>query len=186
MANTIASDIQSIDSGNSPLIELFTLDLSVLGGAVYHFTPNVFEANGNLIAFAGVSYTPIPMDFSGWEVLASASGGSSTQPRPTLAIGNASKLFLNVVISLGDMVGATVTRIRTMLKYCDGQPNADTSQILQTDIYRVAQKTSHTNQQIVWMLTNPLDNPNAQIPARQVLKDPTSLSNGFPGVQVYS
>jgi lambda family phage minor tail protein L len=184
MANTVYSDIQQL-SQPSPWVSLFTLDTSPLGGSIYYFTPNIY-ANGTFLSFNGNAYVPLPMDFTGWEVVASTSGSSSSLPRPQLSISNANKTLLAVVISLGDLVGSNFIRIRTFEKYLDGQPNANTAQIIGPDIYKVAQKSSHTNQAITWQLTNPLDIPSAMLPARQVLKDPTTLSSGFPGVQVYS
>jgi lambda family phage minor tail protein L len=184
MANTIHSDLQQL-SQPSPWVSLFKLDTSVLGGTIYYFTPNIY-ANGTYLSFANNTYAPLPMDFTGWEVMADTTGGQGAMPRPTLAVGNANKTLLAVVISLGDLVGATLTRVRTYEKYLDGQPNANTAAYMGPDVFKVAQKTSHTNQQIVWQLTNPMDIPTAMLPARQILKDPSTLSAGFPGVQVYS
>jgi lambda family phage minor tail protein L len=184
MANTIYSDIQILGQQSSPWVSLFTLDTSALGGSVYNFTNNIY-ANGSFVMFANTSYVPLPMDFSGWEVMATSSGGSGAQPRPTFTVSNVNKTLLSVVISLGDLVGAKLTRIRTFEKYLDGQPNANTAQIIGPDVYTVAQKTGHNNVQITWQLVNPMDLPTAQLPARQILKDPSSLSAGFPGVQVY-
>jgi lambda family phage minor tail protein L len=184
MANTIYSDLQQL-SQPSPWVSLFTLDTTALGGTIYRFTPNIY-ANGTYLSFANNTYMPLPMDFTGWEVMASTTGGQGAMPRPQLSVSNANKTLLAVVISLGDLVGATLTRVRTFQKYLDGQPNANTAQIIGPDVFTIAQKTSHTNQQIVWQMTNPMDIPTAKLPARQILKDPSTLSAGFPGVQVYS
>jgi lambda family phage minor tail protein L len=184
MANTINSDLQQL-SQPSPWVELFTLDTTALGGTIYYVTPNIYP-NTSYLSFANNTYMPVPVAFTGWEVMADTTGGQGAMPRPTLAVGNANKTFLSLVISLGDLVGAKVTRIRTFMKYLDGQPNANPNQYVGPDVYIVAQKTSHTNQQIVWQLTNPMDIPTAMLPARQILKDPSTLSSGFPGVQVYS
>jgi lambda family phage minor tail protein L len=182
-SNTIWVDIQQL-SQPSPWVSLFTLDTSILGGTVYNFTPNIYS-NGSSLVFGGVTYAPLPMDFTNWEILSQSSGGNGTQPRPQLSVSNANKTLLAAVVSLGDLVGSTVTRVRTFQKYLDGQSNHDTTQIIGPDIFRVAQKTSHTNSAIVWQLICAMDNPSAQLPARQVLKDPNLLSTGFPGVQVY-
>jgi lambda family phage minor tail protein L len=184
MANTVSSQIQQL-SQPTPWVSLFTLDTSILGGGVFNFTPNIY-ANGTFLSFSGTVYTPLPMQFSGWEVMASTSGASTSMPRPQIAISNADKTLLSVVVSMGDLVGATFTRIRTFENFLDGQPDANTAQFIGPDLYKVAQKTSHTNVQIIWQLTNPLDLPQAMLPARQVLKDPSTLSAGFPGVQVYA
>jgi lambda family phage minor tail protein L len=184
MANTIQSDIQQL-SQPSPWIQLFTLDATILSGTIQYFTPNIY-ANGTFVSFNGNVYVPLPMDFSGWEVMATTSGGSGAPPRPNFLVSNANKSLLAVVIALGDLVGATLTRVRTFQKYLDGQPNANTAQIIGPDVYTVAQKTSHTASQIAWQLTSPMDVPGAMSPSRQILKDPSTLSAGFPGVAVYA
>jgi lambda family phage minor tail protein L len=182
-SNTIWVDIQALGQP-SPWVQLFTLDATVLGGPVLRFTPNIY-ANGGSLMFGGSAFAPLPMDFTGWDELTQSSGDNGTQPRPQLVVGNASKTLLSYVVSLGDLVGAKITRVRTFQKYLDGQSNPDTSQILPADVYLFSQKTNHTNQSITWELTSPMDLPSAQLPARQVLKGPNLLSSGFPGVQVY-
>ena len=97
---------------DSPLIELYVLDCTGIGGSVYRFTPHFAEAGS--ISFAGNVYTSLPIKSEGWEVSANGS-----QPRPTLTVSNVSQTLLNAVITLGDIVGAKLTRIRTLAKYLD-------------------------------------------------------------------
>jgi lambda family phage minor tail protein L len=182
MANTIYSEIQQLTQP-SEFIELFTMDTTAIGGSIYRFTPNIF-ANGSFLVWQTHTFAPLPITLSGFEVVSSASGGA-TQPRPTITISNANKTLLGAVISLGDLVGSTLTRVRTFKKFIDGQASADPTQYLGPDIYKVAQKSNHTKNSISWTLTGIADQVGRSLPARQVTKDPTLLSHGFPGVQVY-
>lgn len=94
--------------------------------------------------------------------------------------------MLAYVVKYGDLVGATVTRLRTYMKYLDGQPSADTTEYLGPDVFKISQKASHTKVQIQWALSTALDNPNAKLPARQFIKDGTYLMpSGFPGLSAY-
>ena len=184
MANAVFSQIQQL-SQPSPWVSLYVLDTSKLGGGIYHFTPNIY-ANGSYLSFGGQSYQPLPMDFTGFEVVTSSQGNNSTQPRPTFVVSNASKTLLSVVISLGDLVGATVKRYRTFEMYLDGQSNANSAEYIGPDIFVIVQKTKHDKNSISWSCAGMIDLPTAKLPARQVLKDPNVLNpTGFPGVQVY-
>ena len=155
----------------SPFVELFTLDCTPLGGSVYRFT-NYPSASGGALTFGGYSYTPLPIISSGWDF-----SSTGTPPKPTLTISNANKSFLGVVLTLGDIVGAKVTRIRTYAKYLNGEPTADSSKYIGPEVFVVEQKTGHNNEFIQWQLTSILDRFGMKLPRRQVLKD-----RGFPGV----
>ncbi len=97
---------------DSPLVELFVIDCTGLGGPIHRFTPHFSE--GASVSFGGNTYLSMPIISDGWEV--SASG---TQPRPTLSLTNVNRLLMNEVVTLGDLVGAKITRIRTLAKYLD-------------------------------------------------------------------
>lgn len=164
----------------SGLVELHTLDCSSIGGAVYRFTPNVYS-DGSSITWQGNIYTPLALTSTGWTLTS-----AGTQPQPTITVTNANKTLLSAVIGLGDIVGATYSRMRTYQKFLDGQPAADVTQYIGPDVYYVYQKTSHTNQAISWQLSSVLDRPGLKLPARQALKDGDGTAgSAFPGLSVY-
>lgn len=154
---------------SSPLVELFTLDCSSIGGLTYRFT-NHFAESGS-VAFNGLTYTSLPIAATGYELTT-----SGTQPRPTLTVSNVTSVLLNAVITLGDIVGCKVSRIRTYEKFLDGQPTTDTTQYLGPDVYFIEQKSSHTKTAITWQLASSLDRLGTMLPRRQVLK------SEFPGI----
>lgn len=168
IASPLSGALQSLNQ-DSPLVELFTLDLTGIGGSVFRFTPHFAEAS--TISFGGISYLSLPIISDGWEV--SASG---TQPRPTLSISNVNQVLLNSVISLGDLVGADLILIRTFEKYLDGHPSGDPTKYLPAQVYQVEQKVAHTAELISWQLSSILDKFGSKLPARQLTR------TNFPGL----
>ena len=173
---TPTADLQNL-SQSSALVDLYILDASAIGGSIYHFTAHVMP-NYSPVAFGGQTYTAIPIQTTGWDFTA-----TGPAPKPTLAIANPLKVLLGAVISLKDLVGAKLTRIRTFEKYLDGGSSPDSSKFIGPDVYFVEQKTVHDNTLIQWQLTSVIDRMGMRLPRRQVLKDPTPQTpEGFPGV----
>ena len=165
----------------SPYVELFILDASNIGGDTYYFSPSC-KPDGSSFSWQGNAYTPMPVTSAGWTV---NSDGTQDQPTITLAIVNNSTI-LGVVKTLGDLVGAKLTRFRTFQKYLDGQTYADPTIYFTPDVYVVQQKTSHDNQSITWSLSTIIDRFGLMLPRRQILRDPNNGDLGFPGVSVYT
>lgn len=165
---TIETELQKL-SLDSPIVELFTIDCTPIGGSVYRFTPQ-FQDGGSVL-FGGVSYTSLPITSEGWEVTA-----TGTQPRPTLTISNVNSTLLSAVVTLGDIVGAKVTRVRTLRKYLDDGSNPDSNAFLLPDVYEIEQKIAHNKTLISWQLSSVIDRFGTRIPRQQITKDK------FPGV----
>lgn len=104
-------DLQDLNQ-TSGFVELFSLDTTPLGGSVYNFT-NSTSSTGNIV-FNGVTYSCLPITSDGWDFTS-----TGAPPKPTLTVSNVSKTLLAAVISLGDLVGSKVQRIRTYAKYLD-------------------------------------------------------------------
>lgn len=155
----------------SGFVELFVLDCTALGGSVYRFTNNTTAAGGSL-SFGSVTYSAMPITTDGWDFTS-----TGTTPKPTLTISNVNKTLLGAVQSLGDLVGAKMTRYRTFEKYLDSGSSPDGTKYIGPDVYIVEQKTAHNKNLIQWQMTSIIDRMGMKIPRRQVLKD-----KGFPGV----
>jgi lambda family phage minor tail protein L len=162
----------------SAYVELFDIDTTVIGGGtVYRFTPQSYSAAN--ITWKGNTYTAFPIDVTGFEW----SGTSNAPPTPTLTVSNVNKFLLAAVLSLGDLVGAKVTRWRTFQKFLDGQATPDPNAHFTPDIYLIDQKTTHNKEIIQWSLISPMDRQGLMLPKRQILKDEVSSSDiYFPGV----
>lgn len=156
----------------SPLIELFQLDASFIGGGKYYFTPNI---DMGPIRFNNFTYMPMPVQTSGWELNA-----SDTQPRPSLTVSNINSVFMSAVQTLGGLVNARVLRIRTFYMFLDGQPTADINAFIDPpDEYFIVQRTQMNKELISWQLATPAEAFSMKVPAAQFLKDG---ARAFPGL----
>lgn len=162
MEGPIKEDIQAPDTGASPEVELYTIDLTILGGSVHHLTPA--PNDGSLVVFGGVTYSPLPIKVEGMKWT-----GDGKFPRPTVSISNISLALHAQVVSMGDMVAGLFTRNRTHKKYLDGEPGADSTAMYPPDIYEINRKLKHNKQYLQFELKSPLDMEGKFLPRRQVL-----------------
>jgi len=158
---SIKQDIQDLNVG-SPLVSLYSLDLTSLGGSTYYLTAGPLD--NDIITFNGIDYAPLPIQVEGMEW-----SGDGKMPRPTITISNITLAFLAEVVSLGDMVGAVFTRIRTYKKYLDGEAEADPTAQFPADIFEINRKLKHNKYLMQFELKSPLDLERVLIPKRQVL-----------------
>ena len=108
-------------------------------------------------------------------VLTGVSLSSTGAPaRPTLTLGNLdiNKQIRWLIYRYNDLVGCSVTYIRTFPEYLD-QPSEISAPALR---YTIGQKTSHTNKQITFELRSVMDRQNSYIPQKQMLR------SEFPGL----
>lgn len=157
----IKSDIQKLDIG-SELVELFSLDATILGGEVYYFTPQT--ENNSAIVFNGITYLPLPVEITGMEIT-----GDGRLPRPRLKVANVGLTFVGLINYCNDAIGCKVTRTRTFRKYIDGHSGADSNAKFPADVFYIEQKISQNKFQIEWELVSPIDIGNKKIPRGQVL-----------------
>lgn len=146
------------------IIHLFQLDLARLGGPIYYFTGAATMTRP--IVWGGNLYVGMYIEASGFEMTT-----KGTLPQPNLVISNlygAANLLLSEYRGL---IGAQVTRYRTMERFLDDGETPDPNAYLSKDVFRIAQKTSHTPMQIVFKLATPLDQEGVLLPKRQVLRD---------------
>jgi len=157
----IKEDITKLNVG-SPLVDLYKLDLTPIGGTTYYFSKGPID--GEIIYFNSVPYPPIPVETEGFEY-----PGNGKMPRPILRLSNILMTFLSTVIDYNDMVGAILTRRRTFRKYLDGESNADPYAQFPTDVYYVETKKRQNKNLIEWEMICALDLENLLVPKRQCL-----------------
>ena len=173
--HTFTENISSLTPGC--YIELFEIDTTVIGGGdIFRFIPGGYDVAE--VQWQGNEYIRFPVQIDGFEWNAT----SQAPPQPTLKLSNVNKFVLAAVITLGDLVGAKVTRWRTYAQYLDDGEQADANAHFPPDIYRVQQKTGHTKLFIEWMLSSTLDLPGVRLPKRQILRDETTGNVYAPGV----
>lgn len=170
MSEAIKSELQKL--APSAIIELFTLDLTIFGDQIYYFHAGT---NGlrQPITWQGQEYVPFPIQASGFEL---STGGQ--MPRPTLVVSNVLGVVTALVLTYKDMLGAKVTRKRTMQKYLDAvnfdggiNPTADPTAEFPDDVFFIEAKKNETPELIEFELSSSFDVQNVQLPKRQIIQN---------------
>ena len=156
---TIQADIGQ--SWHDAIIELFELDLSGITGTAgdkYYFTANLMPDNSK-VQWKGNIYEPLPIEASGFERTT-----NGQIPQPELTVANVLGTLASVVNSLDDLVGARVTRRRTLLKYLDTGTSPDSTQEFPDDIFYIERKIAESSITITWSLASKIDLEGLQLP----------------------
>jgi lambda family phage minor tail protein L len=163
---TLTSDVQK--SWHDGLVELFEIDLEPItkNAADKFYFANQIKPDGQKIQWKGKVYEPLPLVSTGYE-----RNSSGQIPQPTLTVANILGTFSNVIEPLDDLVGAKITRRRTLAKYLDGEPSANPNQEFPDDIYYIEQKTGETELTITWQLASVLDLEGLQLPRRVITQN---------------
>ena len=166
--SVLTEAIQSLSP--SAEIELFDLDTTYLGGSVLHFHAGT-NALGGPVVFAGVTHDPFPIEVTGFE-----STGSGALPRPKMSVSNVNGVIGALMRATGDLVGATLTRKRTLAQFLDAvnfpggvNPTADPNAKWPPDVFVVDRKAQEDKNIIVFELCAAMDMQGFQLPARQIL-----------------
>lgn len=169
---SIADDIAALDAG--ALVEFFELDLTPIDAAapVKYFHAGTNELR-RAVVWQGVSYDAYPVEASDFEW-----NGKGRLPRPKLTVANVTGLISGLVLQYQDMLGARVTRRRTLVKYLDAvnfpgavNPTADPQQYLPDEVYFIDRKSSETKIAVQFELAAAFDVTNVQLPLRQVIEN---------------
>ena len=173
--SAVFSDLQSINP--SAIIELFTLQLSTaLHGAntIYRFhAGSSLNANGKIV-WAGNEYFRFPIKAKGFAFQ------KGQLPRPKIIISNATGLISSILLTVNetttgnDLTGATVTRIRTLVKFIDAvnfangtNATADPTAEFPKEIYSIDRKSAENRETVEFELAAPTDLAGVRIPKRQ-------------------
>lgn len=116
MRETLISDIAGLNPGT--LIELFEIDLST-GTAdssvdKFRWINGGGDSSVNGVVWQGNRYNALPIQATGFEF-----SGKGSIPRPVLTVSNITSLMSGVLREYSDLIGAKVTRRKTLVKYLD-------------------------------------------------------------------
>lgn len=167
----IEADLQSLNPGH--LVELFELDTTAIGGGyVYRFHSGV-NSLGNDVVWGGQTYTRFEIQASGFE-----RRSSGALPRPRVKIVNVTGLIGALAKQLSDLIGARLTRIRTLLKYMDAvnfvggsNPTADPNQYIDREVWIVDRKADENRIYVEFELAAAFDLAGIKLPRRQVIQN---------------
>lgn len=166
----IHAEIQKL--APSAVIELFVLDLSLFGqGMVYfHAGTNALQQR---VVWQGKAYDAFPIQVDGFEF-----NGNGQIPRPKLKVANVTGAITALVLTYQDLVGAKITRKRTLAKYLDAvnfpggvNPTADPSAEFADDIYYIDRKSRETRDVIEFELAASFDLEGVNLPRRQIVQN---------------
>ena len=163
---TIEADLQQ--GWHDAIVELIDLDLSPITNDpadIFYFT-NQLKPDDTKIRWKGNIYEPIPIAAAGYE---KSTTGQIAQP--TLTVANVLGTFTQVINELDDLVGAKVTRRRTLGKYLDGEPEADPLQEFPIDVFYIERKTQENSMIISWQLASVLDLEGLKLPRRIITQN---------------
>lgn len=167
---SITSEIQKL--APSAVIELYEVDPSNLGGDIVRFHAGTNSLTQSVV-WQGEEYSPFPVRVSGFEL--SANG---QLPRPKLQVANVTGIITTLVLAYQDLIGAKVTRKRTLAKYLDAvnfdggvNPTADPDAAFPDDVYFIDRKSSETRDAVEFELAASIDLQGVMIPRRQIIQN---------------
>ncbi|MGA1295816.1 MAG: phage minor tail protein L [Burkholderiaceae bacterium] len=153
------------------VVDLFTLDIATLLPAgstdqsIYRFC-NWSQTDGTNVVYDGNTYTALPLQAEGFELTT-----SGKLERPSIVFANVGLAITGLTNAYGDLVGAKVSRIRTLTTYLDGEPGADPDAYWGPDEWVVEQKTSENKLAVTFQLTIPFDLEGRALPGRRLLRE---------------
>lgn len=163
-------DLRKLEPG--AIVELFELDLTAFGGELLRFHAGTNSLLSPVV-WNGNEYTPFPVQASGFEF-----NGQGQAARPKLAAANVAGSITALVLQFEDIVGAKVTRRRTLTKYLDAvnfpggvNPTADPLAAFPSDVFFVDRKSLETNQVVEFELSPAMDVTGVQLPRRQIVQN---------------
>lgn len=165
----ISADIQKLEV--TAAVELFDLDM---GWGVFRFhagTNALFQP----VIWQGNEYSPMPIQAEGFEL-----SSQGQFPRPRLRIANIEGVISQALQEHGDMVGAKLTRRRTLARYLDavnfpgGNSEADPTAEFPLDIYFIDRKSAETRAFIEFELASSMDVSGVKLPRRQIIQNACS------------
>lgn len=170
MSSAIHAEIQKL--APSAVIELFVLDLSLFGQGMVYFHAGTNAVQQRLI-WQGKAYDAFPIQVEGFEF-----NGNGQIPRPKLKVANVTGAITAMVLIYQDLVGAKITRKRTLAKYLDAvnfpggaNPTADPTAEFADDIYYIDRKSRETRDVIEFELAASFDLEGVNLPRRQIVQN---------------
>lgn len=177
-----SSDLQAI--APSAIIELFELQLvQALHGSndIYRFHAGTSLNSNGPVFWNGNSYTRYPVEVEGFEY-----SGNGQLPQPKLRVSNINGtitsllLIVNSITTGNDLIGAKVTRIRTLARYIDagnfpGNVNPygtpDPTVEFPREVFYVSRKAAESRDVVEFELSAAFDLQGVRAPKRQCISN---------------
>ena len=160
----------------SSIIELFELDAtasSIGDTTVRRFHAGMNEQITGNIVWNAATYDRYAIAAEGFKY-----EGQGQLPRPTITISNTLSLVTTLLLDLNDLVGAKVTRIRTLKKYLDAvnftsgaNATADPFAEFPREVYIIDRKTIENRDVVSFELAATFDVLGVELPRRQIIQN---------------
>lgn len=144
-------------------IELYVLDVTKLGGAIYRFHNQPVEGSA-IITFDGLTYQAMPIEATGF-----AFNGTEQPSTPTMRISSLGGVLTALIEQYNDLDGAQLTRIRTYRKHLADGTDPDGTARFSEDIFYVNRKSGQNKNMVEFELGNSLDVDGVQVPRRRLV-----------------
>lgn len=160
--------LQTVLLQQSAPVELWQLDLTLMGGPVQRFSNQVNEL-AQAVVWQGNTYNPLPIQASGFE-----RRSNGPFPRPKLQVSNVLGTLGQLMRDYDNLRGARLYRRRTMACFLDaanfaaGNADADPLAEFVPELWLVDHCTSRNRLTMGFELRNPLDVAGVMLPGRQV------------------
>jgi lambda family phage minor tail protein L len=166
----LTTEIQKL--APSAMIELFVMDSTSIGGEILRFHAGTNGLKQNIV-WQGETYVRYPVVASGFEF-----NGQGQIPRPKLQVANILSAITQVTSEFGDLLGAKITRKRTLAKFLDAvnfsggvNASADPTAEFDEDIYYIDRKSSEDRDVVEFELAASVDLVGVSVPRRQVIQN---------------
>jgi lambda family phage minor tail protein L len=162
--STVKEKSQEIH-GTDPLVSLYTLDMTLLGGPIERFT----DAKNGEVSFGGNIYSPVEIEMSGLEINAETSDTS-----PTVKLTHNGSPITGYLDDFDDLNGATFTRIRTYQSFLDvvsGGTTPDDTQFYGPDMFFIERMSHLDATSLEFELSTMLNVRDLMWPTLLILRD---------------
>lgn len=166
---TIRNDLQSLTPGN--VVDMYEIDTGAYGLGVMRYSPFVNE-KGTDIVWQGNLYVRFPVVVEGYK-----KSSQGTLARPTMTMANVGGLLSPLLRAYNNLLGAKVTRKRTLVKYLDainfveGNGSADYNSHFPDEIYFIDRKAGEHDEAVTMELAVAWDVTGVKLPLRQIIRD---------------
>lgn len=154
------------------VIELFILDATAIGGEVFRFHAGTNHLKSDVI-WNGNTYVRYPVEATEFEL-----NGQGQFPRPRLRVSNIFSSITSLLLLYDDLLGAMVTRKRTLAKFLDAanfpggvNPSASPTSEFAEDVFYIDRKSSEDRDTVEFELASSIDLAGQYIPKRQVIQN---------------
>lgn len=168
---SILSDVQQLELPAE--VELYEMDLAPLGSEdIYRFYDGTNIKRG-FVVWRGETYTAFPIKVSGFE-----RSTNGQLPRPKMQVANTNNAITALMLVYNDLVGAKITRKRTLAKYLDAvnfpgdtNPDADPDAAFADDVFFIDRKALETDEVVELEIATVYDVAGVRLPRRTVMQN---------------